>query len=754
MGNKKYLKALFTNPNFYAGLVFGLLVITAYAVCSAYGYIDKFVGNSVLAAVVVDILFALTLIAFYYVGFKKLKSKTVSFSEAFVGFLIANAIGGIYLIIAVKSHVVTSVLLTILAIVSSVIVVLKRSKYYDHKYDVIDSNATLKTYYQAFFKSYGVVSILLAIAACASMILIEKADIVGHVLHSNSLKLVAIIALVGLFVLFGILYVNRLHSKEIAIVDVALFMAIGAVVGLIPVVFMVGKIFKVVAIILLLVALLVVGVLSYGLVKNTHVYTAEEDSAISDGKSCIVAYIKALNKESNIIILTAVSLTIVAMLVFISGIGIKSMLLNVLKMEDATILIIMAFSAIVLGALFVLSDIKDKRITAIDSALFVWTATFTLALLLALIFNLKGAGVVIYALLAGFVIGVGLVIGRSVFIKHVEDVVIAETAVEEPHKEVKEEVKEEPVVEEAVEEVKEEPKVEEVVEELPTSEFVVTEAPQKLKNINVKKDFETYIRTGDDQLKANYSAIKNAFYSYGVHSRPTKTRENFSKKGNSMSKVKPEKALHLQATLQVRGKFVKLYINLDPTKLDAKYFRHKDVSAKSPDQATMVKIRSKLTLKRAIELIDMLAVQEGYTKKKKFEEVDYTTQYSDENLTYMQKLGFDYMIKDSVTLAEVMEYNDEFAKKLLKTKVIAKPERYIYDEISTDALADNFAEGEVADLEAMRVKGLIKINANSVKVVPGEKLAKKLIVVANIIDPKAVEMIAIAGGESTQLVEG
>ena len=38
------------------------------------------------------------------------------------------------------------------------------------------------------------------------------------------------------------------------------------------------------------------------------------------------------------------------------------------------------------------------------------------------------------------------------------------------------------------------------------------------------------------------------------------------------------------------------------------------------------------------------------------------------------------------------KYQLEFAKKLLKTKVIAKPERYIYDEISTDALADNFAE--------------------------------------------------------------
>ena len=149
----------------------------------------------------------------------------------------------------------------------------------------------------------------------------------------------------------------------------------------------------------------------------------------------------------------------------------------------------------------------------------------------------------------------------------------------------------------------------------------------------------------------------------------------------------------------------------------------------------------------------MLAVQEGYTKKKKFEPVDYVSQYTDENLTYMEKLGFDYMIKDSVTLDEVKCYNDEFAKKVVKTEIIAKPERYIYDEITLDAICDNFADGEVADLEAMRVKGLIKINSNCVTVKASEKLSKKLTVKANVIETNAIAMIAIAGGEATQLIE-
>ena len=53
----------------------------------------------------------------------------------------------------------------------------------------------------------------------------------------------------------------------------------------------------------------------------------------------------------------------------------------------------------------------------------------------------------------------------------------------------------------------------------------------------------------------------------------------------------------------------------------------------------------------------------------------------------------------------------------------------------------------------MRAKGLIKINANKVTVVPSATLSKKLIVVANEIDDYAIMMVAIAGGEVTQLVE-
>ena len=158
-------------------------------------------------------------------------------------------------------------------------------------------------------------------------------------------------------------------------------------------------------------------------------------------------------------------------------------------------------------------------------------------------------------------------------------------------------------------------------------------------------------------------------------------------------------------------------------------------------------------MKRALELIDMLAEKEGFTKKKKFEPVDYTKVYTDENLSYMEKLGFDYIVKNSVTLYEVKGYNPEFADKVVKTLIVDKPDRYIYDEVSLDAICDNFAEGEVADLEAMRAKGLIKINANKVTVVASPKLSKKLTIVASEIEPNAIMMVAIAGGEVTQLVE-
>ena len=118
----------------------------------------------------------------------------------------------------------------------------------------------------------------------------------------------------------------------------------------------------------------------------------------------------------------------------------------------------------------------------------------------------------------------------------------------------------------------------------------------------------------------------------------------------------------------------------------------------------------------------------------------------------MQVFGYDYMVKESVSYAEVLRYKDDWAERLIKSKIIPDAERYIYDEVTLEAISNAFKDGETVTPEALRVKGLIKPNANYVTVKPSAHLTKKLFVEANVIDEKAVQMIAIAGGEATRLV--
>ena len=735
-----YVKTLLTSGMFCVGIILGVILSAIYVICDAYGYVEMFATKSSQYVAPIFVVLGLSFVAFVAAGFMKAKSKTLCLTEMVIGLLAVLFALMIYVLVASANAVVFAIIAMIVIVALIVFAIVIRNKNFDSHVTSESkvSNATFKTYYQKFFKTYGVVSVIFAVLAIVAAILLEKANIVGHILSGNSLKAIVIAGLAMLVILFGVLYLARIKSKEIGIVDVALFMLVGGVIGLIPVAFMVGEMFRVVAIVILLVALVATVVLTCFAIKNTHIYTAEEDEELDKGTSGIASYFKALAKKVDFLTVIGIATVITAVAIFAEGIKLPALLIKVLN-TDATIILVVAFAVMAFAAAFVLADIKDHRITEVDPALLVWNVSFILLFVTDFAILHGAIGLKFWLMVVAIILGVALNVVRAVFVRFKEEVV--------------EEVK--PVVTTTEEET-----TTTVVDATTTAtdgetDIVVSEdEPIKLKRVNSKKNFEIYLCTGDDQLKENYSAIKNAFYYYGVHSRVTKSRENFSKKGISMSRANPEKNLHLQAKLLVRGKFLKLYINIDPTKIDPKYFRHSNASSKSPDQPTLVKIRSKLSLKRALELIDMLANQEGYTKKKKFEPVDYKANLTDENLTYMQKLGFDYMIKDSVTLDEVMAYNDEFAKKIIKTQVIEKAERYIYDEITLDTICANFADGEIADLEAMRVKGLVKINANCVTVKPSASLNKKLIVVANVIDPKAAEMIAIAGGECTQLIEG
>ena len=201
--------------------------------------------------------------------------------------------------------------------------------------------------------------------------------------------------------------------------------------------------------------------------------------------------------------------------------------------------------------------------------------------------------------------------------------------------------------------------------------------------------------------------------------------------------------------------------------------RQKDVSEKYPDQPTFIKVRSNLSVRNALELIDLLAIEQGFVVandkkgltvtevaeklKEKHFYTNYAELYTDDDLTYMQKAGYEHVVQKYysngvVKLEDVKHFHRDFAEKLVVSKLIDDPHRYIYDEVTLAQIEQAFDDGAIVTLETMRNVGIIKKNANFVTVKASETLSKKLILEANVIDPCAVSMIFIAGGIATRIV--
>ena len=354
-----------------------------------------------------------------------------------------------------------------------------------------------------------------------------------------------------------------------------------------------------------------------------------------------------------------------------------------------------------------------------------------------------------------------------------EAVVVDEPVVEEP-------IEEEPPVEEVVEEqpiVEEEPVVEQPVEEehqpveetpveepAPVEEPVVEEAPApveieeeeeveedddseeeeeeeeeiSVKSIRPRYDYTTKMKLASNDLKTFYSEIKNEFYSYGMKSRISKAKENFTK------------GREIVARFVINGKTLKLYIALDPATLDQKYFHHKDMSEKKAvaEIPTMLQIRSKQSVSRAKELIAMLAEKIELAKKPRYKEKDFSEDLSSSELTLTQRKGYGYLIKDEIKLEDVEQMPDEFAEVLADVSTDeSKSMRFIKTTVTLEEIAEHFEDGDIVTIDTVRESDIGAPNANYLIVEEGQKLNKKLKVYVDEITPNALKMIALAGGE-------
>jgi aquaporin Z len=173
-----------------------------------------------------------------------------------------------------------------------------------------------------------------------------------------------------------------------------------------------------------------------------------------------------------------------------------------------------------------------------------------------------------------------------------------EAAAEEEKLEQSEE-KENPETKPEVKKVNENKEVLPVVEE--------SEPPQEdAKKLEIERvSFETKLENSSKDLKDKYETIKKELTSYGI-----KSRVSFEGDTYRLHKVK-------YAFVTIRGKSIKLCLKLDPKKYKDSTIPLKDESGKKKYESTpaVLKVRSDLSLKRALSLIDECIKDANINKK-------------------------------------------------------------------------------------------------------------------------------------------
>ena len=337
---------------------------------------------------------------------------------------------------------------------------------------------------------------------------------------------------------------------------------------------------------------------------------------------------------------------------------------------------------------------------------------------------------------------------------------VAEEVAEEPIVEetveetVAEEVAEAPVVEETVEEpvveeVAEEPIVEETVEETVAEEVaeapVVVEAvkvtvaptiiPVYLDNqgnhidIKYSRSFISNIIQGEDNIKAQYSELKNHILSYtGVKSRLSWKFDSFNRGRDQIAKIK------------VRGKTILVYLALDPKAYDESKYHHEAMNTKLFEDVPMLyKIKSDLGLRKAKQLVDDVMERLGIEKNEKAKVVDYVKKYPYEETEALveKNLVKVLVVDESVTVrAAEKPVVEEVVEEPTVAEAIIEP---VIEEIAA-VVEEIPAVEEVAEEPVVEEPELIKDEEF--------EITEEIVEIANSDDEytgeDAIEVIAIA----------
>ena len=315
--------------------------------------------------------------------------------------------------------------------------------------------------------------------------------------------------------------------------------------------------------------------------------------------------------------------------------------------------------------------------------------------------------------------------------------------------------------------------------------------------VRYRSSFQSRLIQSDEELQDYYTVIKNALLSYkGVKARASWNFESFNNGRTQCAK------------LNIKGKNLQVYLNLPSEEYSVSKYHFTDMGDKPKfDQVPlMMKVRSERALKYTLELIeDMMTKLE--IPQGKVPEVDYHAPYEtndelvkkglvkvilpagmtlDENSNIV-KVNVGEMLSTvkredtpktepeapaevveeapvEETPAEVVEEapveelhldaahadelmtDTEAEESVVVVHTGANARKGKLNIINIDDICDNFEDGDVVTVDALKAKFLVPKNTARIKVLSRGIMTKKLTIIASKYSVQTIKMIDLAGG--------
>ena len=254
------------------------------------------------------------------------------------------------------------------------------------------------------------------------------------------------------------------------------------------------------------------------------------------------------------------------------------------------------------------------------------------------------------------------------------------------------------------------------------------------------------LKEADKVTQDNFTKIKNYILSFiGINDRFSYKFDTFTY--NRLPLIK----------LSLRNKTLKLYFNINPAIVDPKYFVKDMSSLKMYEQTpTLLRVASNRGVKYAMELVDMVMKNFSIKPKSNFSPLNFSQLVYGVSPYETALANLKKVIKKPAYITDIAKLDDESAEALILVKSSADNVKYKNApvvELTVSQIADNFNDGEIADIDAMKEKGLLnKDKIQRVRVTISDKpLNKELTIIANEFTEQAAKLIMIAGGKAVVL---